>query len=80
MTAMSLCKSCGHEHSPMERCEVAKKKRESSGIPFVATLNFDHETRVVKGVIPNSCPVCEARRLKNLEAVKRYRARKNERL
>jgi hypothetical protein len=85
LQVMSICRRCGLNHPGTEGCKQAARRIEreqGGGVPFVATLKFDHETRVVNGTFPDSgpipkeCPVCEARRLKDLARVKRFRARR----
>ena len=77
---MVPCKSCQLLHSPMIRCEVAKRMLEkaeglkaSGGICEVPPVKQTVPERVVveeKGVF--KCPVCEARREKEAAYQREY--------
>ena len=63
------CKACGLEHPGWMTCREAKAKYgKIIEEPVVSTV-----PEKAKFLETAPCPVCEARRLKNLEAVRKYR-------
>ena len=66
------CRRCGLKHPGTEGCKQAKARmeREICDVPVVETV-----PKLEGPIVANVCPICEERRLRNLESVRRYRAK-----